>query len=251
MGKYSGLLICADFDGTLVYNGQISPGNLDAIRRFQQGGGWLTLATGRYPNVLRDHGVAFRCNAPLICMNGAILYDEETEKALYEGFIEESCEELLLDAIRRCQEVRELVFCMAEGRRAQHVSPSDIPLIRELCGKPLYKILIHVSARQGVTLRDYLREKSEGRYLVDRSWHSGVEIQGIGYDKGKTARRLANMLDADSLLCIGDFDNDLSMIREADVGYAMGNATEELKAAADRITASVEEDGFAQMIDEL
>ena len=79
-GRYSGLLVCTDFDCTLAHNGRVSKENLDAIARFQQGGGRITLATGRYPGVLKDYGIPLRCNAPLICMNGAILYDETEDR---------------------------------------------------------------------------------------------------------------------------------------------------------------------------
>ena len=78
-----------------------------------------------------------------------------------------------------------------------------------------------------------------------------MEIQDVSYNKGKTARRLAEYIGAEQLICIGDFDNDLSMIQEADLSFAMENATEEIKLAADRVVPAVWENGFAHMIDSL
>lgn len=250
-GRYSGLLVCTDFDCTLAHNGKVSEENLDAIARFQQGGGRLTLATGRYPWVLKDYGIPLRCNAPLICMNGAILYDESEDRYLYEGTMEESCHSLLLRAMRECRGIRDVVFCLARTRDTRHVEPDDLVTMEHLCGESLYKILIHVSEEDCLQLRDSLRTWAEGRFLIDRSWHSGVEIQGIGYNKGRTARRLAKHLGADELICIGDFDNDLSMIAEADRSFAVENATDEIKEAADRIVPASWDNGFAYMIDSL
>ena len=250
-GRYSGLLVCTDFDGTLAYRGKVSQENLDAIARFQEGGGRLTLATGRYPDVLQTLNVPFSCNAPMVCMNGAILYDAPEKKYLYEGSMKGVCREALLCALQEYSEIRDLTFCFSETRSTQQVAPSDLDTVRRLSDEALYKILIHVSAEQCLPLRDTLRRLGGGKILADRSWSNGVEIQGAEYDKGKTARKLAEYVHADQLICIGDFDNDLSMIQEADRSFAVENATEEIRKAADHIVPAAWENGFAYMIDSL
>ena len=45
-------------------------------------------------------------------------------------------------------------------------------------------------------------------------------------------------------IAFGDGGNDLSMIRQAGIGVAMGNASDELKRNADYITTSVDDDGI-------
>ena len=50
-------------------------------------------------------------------------------------------------------------------------------------------------------------------------------------------------------IAVGDQTNDLEMIRAAGLGVAMGNATEEVKAAADLITADCDHDGVAEIIE--
>ena len=44
--------------------------------------------------------------------------------------------------------------------------------------------------------------------------------------------------------CVGDGRNDIDMLKEADVGIAMGNACEELKKVADIVIGCVDEDGI-------
>ena len=50
-------------------------------------------------------------------------------------------------------------------------------------------------------------------------------------------------LDFSETMAFGDGGNDISIIREAGIGVAMGNANEEVKAMADYVTSSVDEDG--------
>ena len=50
-------------------------------------------------------------------------------------------------------------------------------------------------------------------------------------------------------MAIGDQNNDIEMIETAGVGVAMGNGTDEIKAIADYITDSVENDGFIKAVD--
>lgn len=53
---------------------------------------------------------------------------------------------------------------------------------------------------------------------------------------------------ADDMIAFGDAQNDSTMVQYAGIGVAMGNATEELKAAADYVTASNDEDGIAKAL---
>ena len=50
------------------------------------------------------------------------------------------------------------------------------------------------------------------------------------------------------MIAFGDAQNDSTMVQYAGIGVAMGNATEELKAAADYVTASNDEDGIAKAL---
>ncbi len=252
MGRYTGLLLCSDFDGTLAHEGRVSAANADAIRRFQEGGGRFTLATGRYPSILGEVKGIFSCNAPLIAMNGAILYDADRDKLLYEGRMERPYLETLRRISRRCDDgILEYVFCPADAWRGEHVQPDDWRRIEELLLRPLHKILVYVKESQSDTIKRTVEELSGAGYAISRSWIDNVEIQEDHYDKGKTARRLASLLGADQLICVGDYENDAPMLREADLAIAMGSAPDSVKALAHRVTAAAEDDGFARFLETL
>ena len=59
------------------------------------------------------------------------------------------------------------------------------------------------------------------------------------------------MTGAHTLICVGDFENDIDMVRDADIGYAVENAVDELKAVADRITVNVNDGAIAKIIEDI
>lgn len=85
---------------------------------------------------------------------------------------------------------------------------------------------------------------------IGQSW--GVEIFARGVDKRLGLETVAARLGVpqSSTMAIGDNMNDVEMLRWAALGVAMGNAREEVRAAADCVTATVDEDGVADAIEQ-
>jgi hypothetical protein len=86
--------------------------------------------------------------------------------------------------------------------------------------------------------------------VVSGGYHN-LEFTRAGVNKGVGLHRLAEILGVDpaKTMAIGDTENDLSILKAAGIGVAMGNATDAVKAQADYITASNEEDGVACAIE--
>ena len=64
-------------------------------------------------------------------------------------------------------------------------------------------------------------------------------------------RKVADAIGARLVVAVGDYENDASMIEAADIGYAVKNATDSLKAIADRSTVDVKNGAIAAVIYEL
>jgi hypothetical protein len=77
------------------------------------------------------------------------------------------------------------------------------------------------------------------------------EIAPHGVSKWTAVRRLADQLGVrtEEICAAGDDVNDIPMIEAAGLGVAMGNALDEVKAAADRIAPSHDEDGLVRVVD--
>jgi len=89
-----------------------------------------------------------------------------------------------------------------------------------------------VAALTGISLRQLQWWDERGLVVPARQGH----------------RRLYSLDDLAEVAVIGDMSNDLPMFKVAGFAVAMGNASEEVKASADFITASNAEDGFARAV---
>ena len=56
-------------------------------------------------------------------------------------------------------------------------------------------------------------------------------------------------LESSEIMAFGDGDNDIDMLKFAGIGVAMGNAGDAVKAAADYVTASVDDDGIEKALE--
>lgn len=92
---------------------------------------------------------------------------------------------------------------------------------------------------------DDLSKMFAGELFIVKSMRHYCEVTHIDATKGKAIEFLCKYwnIDIKETMAIGDQDNDIEMVKTAGTGVAMGNATENLKAAADFVTKSVEEDG--------
>ena len=84
-------------------------------------------------------------------------------------------------------------------------------------------------------------------HCVSARWHPlFTDITVKGANKGNALITVATQLGLDIKECIafGDGGNDLSILKAAGIGVAMGNGNDDVKAVADYVTASVDEDGI-------
>ena len=91
------------------------------------------------------------------------------------------------------------------------------------------------------------------RYNVMRSEPNNLEIVSKHTSKGDALITLAKKLniDIEETISFGDSDNDSSMIKVSGMGVAMGNASEDIKAIADIVTDSNNNDGLAKAIEHI
>ena len=98
-------------------------------------------------------------------------------------------------------------------------------------------------------IKEY-QEKYPEIYVV-RSYKYFCEIANKEATKGNAIKILAEEygITIDEVMAIGDQNNDIEMVETAGVGVAMGNGTEEIKACANYVTDTVQNNGFVKAID--
>ena len=135
-----------------------------------------------------------------------------------------------------------------------HIKPNtDIAEATKDLHGPFYKFLCVTPAEYSDEYFAKIRELAGDDFYVSRSWINGIEIQPAGTTKGDAIARLKELYGGrvHTVIAVGDYENDIDMIKKADIGYAVANAVPALKAVADRITVSCKEHAIAAIINEL
>ena len=245
MGKFDGYMLISDLDGTLVdCNFGISDENAEAIRYFQENGGRMTIASGRGPEDIKGYAHRFIPNTFIIGLNGTVVYDPETETDVISLPFSEDDDivSLIEDAVRDFGYDGAISLCSRYERLK--LDGKDIDSLREKAKnlpKPWYKVVFMVSDRIMEQWMQYLVDRFGDRYNYNRSWGEGLEMHIKNSGKGEVLPLIRQILEEQgkpvhTFVCVGDFENDISMVRDAEIGYAVDNADDSVKAVADRFT---------------
>ena len=267
MGKFDGVLLCTDLDGTALRGDKsISDENREAMEYFKANGGLLTFITGRLYFFAEAALNAIRPNAPIGTINGGAIYDFEKRRYLWRRelprdafalvrYIEERMPGLGIQA-NTFDEVlyyRENVtmewFRRVTGLPNLPLSDLDsvkVPLSKFVFGTPnedeIERLAALLYAHPDADKFDYIHSEK-----------TLYEILPKGCSKGDLLLRLAELLGIDRkrTVAVGDYDNDVSMLKAAGLGVAVANASDAARAAADLVTVSNEEHALARIICDL
>ena len=260
MGIFDGVLICSDWDGSLSrghdYPGrEVCPENRKAIKRFQENGGLFTVSSGRYPSYILAFREQFFPNTALIALNGSLIVDPDSGKVLREQALDPSVFpyiDRILDAFP--YEANLLHYPVGASHATTYTRQEYREQKAAVGGSPCYKaLLVTDTAEHGVLLRDTARKIVAGTaFEAARSWPIGLEFINRASNKGSAVRFLKEKTGAELLITVGDYENDIPMLEAADIGFAVANATDDVKAAADRVTRRTNAEGaVAEIIEEI
>ena len=265
MEKYKGYMICTDLDGTFTQPSPsggdevfVSRENCEAVEKFKAGGGIFTFSTGRRPWYIKENIFPFVTpNAPMITVNGASIYDHVQDKILRSVFLEKSVLHAPIEAYKIFGDVIKEVYAVAETEEfcISYAEENFEEKFRKIISlhEDWYKFVFRcVDEENTLKFQKFLRSKYSDNCDLPRSWPTGQEILHINATKGAMALELKKMLpDVHTLICVGDFENDISMLKMADRGYAVSNAIDEVRQAADFITVANTEGAIAKIISEI
>lgn len=268
-------MICIDMDGTLLdKNKKISEESKVAIKTVYKMGVEVVVATGRIYNNAAYYSHLLGVESPVIAANGAIVREKHTNKVIYESSIStEECVKLVemlykmkvffhfytADTIycsnRLIEIVTNLYMTKQVGYDNLKIKYNIIKnienwkkLFSENNGKITKCIAFSINPKKMLILKRKLREFDGITYYG--AGKRSVEINSEGVSKGNATRVLANYygIEREEVVCIGDNENDVSMIEYAGLGVAMGNAIPEVKKVANYITDTNERNGVAKAI---
>ena len=268
MALFDGVLLVSDVDATLLDKQKnIPPRNLAAIERFKSLGGAFTIATGR--THLTCDSIAQRAgvNAPVIVYNGGGVYDRETQTFLWRRMLERDA--LIAPFREMMARHPDVGVEINAGSAALMVNPTapidpnvlrgNFPYVRaDIADAPAqwFKIMFNAPKKSILQVLE-----PEARQLLAPFLAQGCTLtySGESYlellpaSKGTALEQLAHIRGyaRENIIAVGDYDNDLEMIRWAGLGVAVKNAQDNVRAAADKIVCSSDDGAIAQVIEEL
>ena len=256
MGLFDGVIFCSDFDGTLAVKGKISQENCDAIAYFQKEGGIFCPTSGRRAPFFHKCAKYFKTNGPVIVLNGSMIlsYGEtpEEDTVLYESIIPDALARAYAKKIMTLPGVKKIALHERMAPVLLTVDGTDKPFTELESAEGQFR---KIAVEHEVGMVDLLREAVEpefgAHFFFSCSSDHIYEAQMIGSDKGSSVLRAKAFAKAHTLVCAGDYENDIPMIRAADIGYAVGDAQENVKAAADRVTVPCAEHAIREIIRDL
>ncbi len=266
MKKFEGILFCTDLDGTLYRDDKtVSKENLDAIEYFKSEGGVFTFITGRIPLTTKHIYDTVRPNAPYGCINGAAIFDAQKGEYLYKTYLHEDAVALVKGVYAELPDIavqfntKEAVYFSKDNAAMQRFRlVTGLPYITrqyEEVHAPIFKVVFaHEDEKRIEKLHQFLTTHPKAdKFDFIRSEKRLYEILPKGVSKGTLLYKLAELLRIDvcKTIAVGDYNNDVSMIKAAGVGFAVANAVPEAKAVADYITVNNNENAVAAIIDGL
>ena len=246
MGKFDGVIIVSDIDGTFLgKNARIVPENIEAIEYFKKEGGSFTVATGREHFLVPPSipNLDTLCNIPLIACNGAYMYDLQKKQIVLEEFLPEPEISGIVDAaMRHSPDVFMRITC--EGcylmeKDVSHIHTWLQPWADRVRLLPYaetphgnwHKIAWTGTPEELTALRPVIDSHILGGCVSMLACPTILEVQAAKGTKGAMLSRLKTIIgkqDA-TLWAIGDYENDYLMLKMADRCAIPSNAIDKLR----------------------
>ena len=260
-------LVITDVDGTLVTNAKVLTARaIAAVQRLHENGIGFSICSSRPPFGLRMMIQPLRLVLPFGGYNaGAIVEPDLPDLTIVEQKL------IPPDAAREAVVIfqqhgidcwvfagNQWLIANPTGDHVDHEThtiqtpPTIVPAFEESHFAAVGKIVGPSNDHARVALVTELMQTAlAGRANAARSQPYYCDVIPPGIDKGRLGELLGERLAVpqSEILVLGDMENDMEMFRKAGFAVAMGNATDEVKRAAQATTLSNEEDGFAVAIE--
>lgn len=270
--EYKIKMIGLDLDGTLLTDKkELTKRTRKAVSSALEQGVVVLVATGRpwlgVPEELRNFpGMRYALTS-----NGARIIDTLENRVIEEHLLSPDLAKKALEICGKYDTLQEVYFdgqgyapadkmacvekyhknpSMCEYMRKTRIPVKDIFELVEKENRGLDKVQA-LFADMKERSQAWRELKTDSGLELVGSLKYNIEINAAGVNKGTGLVNLGRLLGIrrEEIMACGDGDNDEVMLREAGLGVAMANAEEQVKAAADYVTLSNEEDGVAAAIE--
>ncbi|MFD3155849.1 Cof-type HAD-IIB family hydrolase [Haloimpatiens sp. FM7330] len=265
-------LLCTDMDGTLLDDRkEISTVNREAIKLANDNGVKVVVCTGRLFVSSKFYSDLLELKTPVIASNGAYIREKDRDEVIYKCAInKKECMEIL-NLFRKYNIYAhfytedtifadKIIYVSQKYLEYNKTIPKDVQVkvkvvedwekvFEEYDGKIFKAFATDENTEKIRKAKEEFKKLS--KFNVVSSYDSNFEIMSKEVSKGRAVEILAGFygINKDEIICIGDNENDLSMIEYAGLGVAMKNGSNLVKDNSNYITDTNNNNGVAKVID--
>ncbi len=255
-------MIALDLDDTLLMEDLSVPQDvIDALGRASAMGAKVVVATGRIFPSARRYAEMLGSDSPVVCYNGSMIRSPEGE--------------VIMASQHEPEDIRAVAaFCHEHGLYLQAYAQDEIVVertvdktladpdskataIREMGDLtkadllPSPKMMIFDTPERLAEIRPLLEQRFPDRFYLATSKDYLLEIMPKGVSKRNTLARYAEScgICREEVMACGDNTNDIEMVEWAGLGVSVANGVEELKQAADYISANERSYGVKEAVE--
>lgn len=282
-------LIASDLDGTLLNSyGEVTENTKQVIKKIQDKGIEFIIASGRPMDSIKTIAKTINSNKYFIAGNGAIIYDIQNQKTIYENCIPKN---KVLEISKICQENNityniyteqeviaealkyNVLYYYKENLKKAENEKTKIKLVDNLyeyiqttqelkcikitvCDNSKSVFNSIIKKLQTIQNIDIMEVSHMSRKIIRQGTEEVpieyfyTEISSTNVDKWEALKYLAQVMQIkqEEIIAVGDNINDKKMIQNAGVGICMGQSAPNIKEVADYVTGDNNNEGVAEAL---
>ena len=254
-------MVATDIDGTILGESfEFSPTVVDCVKNLTSSGVKVVLVTGRMHLSALKLAKKLGLKTPIVSYQGGLIKEQDGNPLYQKNLDSKRAKEVIKWAKENNVHINlyldDILYVENDDiavRRytGERYIPYKVCNFDDLEIKNVNKILAidFNSAERVSEWVEFLSKKMPELYIV-KSTPYFCEISNPEAKKSCAVEFLQNYwgLKKEEILCIGDQNNDIELLKAGGVAVAMGNGTEQLKQVADFVTDTIDNDGFVKAI---
>lgn len=257
-------LIITDFDGTIAdKNNQISAKTRETFERLKQHGVKIIVATGRMFPSAEIMAKRLNLDSPIVAYQGATIQFSGEDKPIFANYLDKTYAQKIVKYLKEknihtqiyindeiiVENDNDIVKAYAEKMElgykvVKNLEEEDLSVLPKI-------LAINMNPDIVSNLQKETQKMYGDKVCITLSTPYFCEFTNPKAHKGEALKFLADYynIPLEKTMAFGDQNNDITMIQNAGIGVAVGNASENLKRVCDFVTKSIDEDGVAYAIE--
>lgn len=258
----SDMILITDLDNTLLPDSLIiSDNDINGIEKLRSLGGDFTFATGRSHPLALPQAKALKIHEPAIIYNGAVVYDFGKDEYLWSTSLPATSRYYVKEVLDNFPDVavevllgKDVHIIRNNEYEQQHVKREKIKYtessLDELPFDGWTKVLFPQSPDNVDKFAEFMLDLNADDVSFVSSSPIFFEMLPSNISKSTAVTKMLELTNRKhkKVYAVGDYYNDLEMIRDADIGFAVEDAPDEVRAVADVIVAKCDDGGFTEVI---